>query len=154
MPPPLSPGDVEALLAAWPAAVCSPTWRLWGESPSPPLFQAVWSNAQQAEVVRDDDGRAVGVIDVREVSESTRTGYLGFLLPPGAPELAGALLAFVQQAIKALGLRTLTVLVDGDVLPVLDGMRSHLQEVGHLPEHTLVTAGRYVDRYAFEVVPS
>jgi hypothetical protein len=148
----LSEADIESLLRLWPDGLACPVWRLWGESPSFGLLHELRSKAEYEWILRDEGGRAVGLLEVREVSRATRSGYLAFLLPPPVDGAPARLLPFLREALAALELRKITLMADEDMLDALAGVTTNVEQVGLLREHTLATADRYVDRYVFELV--
>jgi hypothetical protein len=146
--------DVETLIRRWPDGLACPNWRLWGESPSVGLLHELRSEAEHEWILRDETGQAVGLLQVREVDRATGSGCLAFLVPPpvdGASAPA-PVLPFLRDALSVLGLRKVTLMADADVLDALADVMAHVEQVGLLREHTLATAGRYVDRHVFEIV--
>lgn len=144
------PHDGEALLAAWPAAVTCPRWRLGGESPSPGLLDELTTGVDHQRVLRSEDGRAVGLLQACEVDRVNGYGYLAFLLP-GPPSAPAPVLPFLREALEVLDLRRVWVQVDEDSVAPLDGARDRLHPVGRLRGHTRVGPGRYLDRLVFEL---
>jgi hypothetical protein len=143
----LTPGDLGALFALWPTAMTCPRWRLGGESPSPGLLQHLTSDVEYHQVLRDSIGVAVGLLQIVEVDRVSGFGHLSFLLPEAA---GGSILPFLRDALVSLGLRRIYVLAEEDGLRALAPARSGLVRVGQLRGHTMLSRGRYQDRYVFE----
>lgn len=145
----VQPEDPEALFLAWPAAAADVRWRLGGGSPSPRLLSELLAEVDRQQVLRDNGGQAMGIVQVCEADRVDGVGYLSFMLPSTLSS-EPLVLSFARECLELLGLRKLCIQVDEDVLDVLAGAQPYLRQVGCLVGHTRCAAGRYLDRYVFE----